>query len=301
MPLLREETGAKGVPAASTAIMARVGTLYLVSTPIGNLGDISLRALDTLRSASLIVAEDTRHTRKLLTHYDIHGPLLSYNEHSPPARLGQILEALREGDVAAVTDAGTPGVSDPGRELVLAAYEEGLPVSAVPGPSAVLSALILSGLPTESFLFLGFLPRRPRERQEKLRQVRDLGYTLVLFEAPHRLLRTLEALEDELGDRPIAVTRELTKLHEEIRRSTISAERAYWTANQPRGEYTLVIGQGAPQEPEEAATSPLDEVERLVEGGMHASAAVRQVAHETGTSRKQLYQEWLEKHHDSPP
>jgi 16S rRNA (cytidine1402-2'-O)-methyltransferase len=273
--------------------MAPVGTLYLVSTPIGNLGDISLRALETLRGASLIVAEDTRHTRKLLAHYEIHRPLLSYNEHSPSSRQEQILQAAREGDVAVVTDAGTPGVSDPGRELVAAAQRTGVPVTAVPGPSAPITALVLSGLPAGSFTFLGFLPRRASERQERLREVRDLPHTLVLFEAPHRLLRTLEALEDELGDRPVAVARELTKLHEEVRHSTVSAERAYWAEHPPRGEYTLVLGGAPAPSAPECPTAPVDAVARLVEGGVPASEAIRLVARETGSSRKQLYQEWL--------
>ena len=181
-----------------------MGTLYLVSTPIGNLGDLTLRALETLRSASLVVAEDTRHTRKLLAHYDVHAALLSYNEHSPPERVERILQAAGEGDVAVVTDAGTPGISDPGRALVAAAHAAGVRVSAAPGPSAVVTALALSGLPADGFLFLGFLPRRPSERQARLREVRDLPYPLILFEAPHRLVRTLEALELEIGERHVA-------------------------------------------------------------------------------------------------
>lgn len=277
--------------------MGRVGTLYIVSTPIGNLADISLRALDTLRSVSLIVAEDTRHTRKLLSHYDIHCRLLSYSEHSAPERLSQIVRATENGDVALVTDAGTPGVSDPGREVVNATAAAGVPVTAVPGPSAVLTALVLSGLPADGFLFLGFLPRRAGERRERLRAIRALPFTLVLYEAPHRLLATLEALYAELGDRPLAVARELTKLYEEVRRSTIGAEVQHWRDQSPRGEFTLVVGGNESGEPAEAAgeeaVDPLARVQALVEGGSPPSAAIRQVAAETGTSRKALYSRWL--------
>lgn len=272
-----------------------VGTIYLVSTPIGNLGDITLRALETLRSVSLIAAEDTRHTRKLLSRYDIHCRLLSYNEHSPPGRLAEILQAAQNGDVAFVTDAGTPAVSDPGRAAVLAAVAEGIPVTTLPGASAVLSALVLSGLPAEGFMFLGFLPRRPRERARKLGEIRDLPYTLVLFEAPHRLVDTLQALEAELGDRPVAVARELTKIHEEVRRSTVAAEVAYWRDNEPRGEFALVVGAGSRDSAEPNAPDLLEQVEQLVATGVKATAAVRQVSREAGVDRKELYARWLDR------
>lgn len=274
--------------------MRLVSTLYIVSTPIGNLRDISVRALDTLREVSLIVAEDTRHTRKLLTHYDIHRPLLSYNEHSPPRRLEEILDATRTADVAVVTDAGTPGISDPGRDLVSRARESGVEVFALPGPSAALTALVASGLPTENFVFLGFLPRKPRDRQAHLQRVRDLPFTLVLFEAPHRLLRTLQALEDELGDRVIAVARELTKIHEEVRVSSCSAERRYWSQHEPRGEFTLVVEGAQTLQPEPDIDCQLASVEQLVESGMRPSEAVREVAAAAGSSRKELYRRWLE-------
>ncbi|MEJ7655250.1 MAG: 16S rRNA (cytidine(1402)-2'-O)-methyltransferase, partial [Chloroflexia bacterium] len=218
-----------------------VGTLYLVSTPIGNLGDFTFRALETLRSVSLILAEDTRHTRKLLAHYEVSTPMLSYNEHSNERRTHRVLAELEGGDVALVTDAGTPGVSDPGYDLVRAALAAGHEVQAAPGASAILASLVVSGLPSDRFLYLGFLPRRSAERRRALDSVRSLPYTLVVFEAPHRLVGALADALAVLGDRRVSVGRELTKLHEDVRRSTVSLELEYWRAVRPRGEYTLVI------------------------------------------------------------
>ncbi len=272
-----------------------MGVLYIVSTPIGNLGDITLRALERLREVSLVVAEDTRHTRKLLAHNDIHTRLLSYNEHSPPSRIGQILDALSEGDVALVTDAGTPAVSDPGRGLVLAAHDAGFSVSALPGASAVLTALVLSGMDTSEFLFLGFLPRRRADRREKLREARDLPYTLVLFEAPHRIRRTLQALHEVLGDRALSTARELTKLHEEVRRGTITSEIEYWATQEPRGEYTFVIAGNEAKSAPAKHIAPLDRVAELVAEGQRATEAVRVVARETGSDRRALYAAWLDR------
>ncbi len=277
-----------------SSILIVMGVLYIVSTPIGNLGDVTLRALETLRAVPLIVAEDTRHTRKLLAHNDIHTRLLSYNEHSPPSRLEQILDALGEGDVALVTDAGTPAVSDPGRGLVLAAHEAGFSVSALPGPSAVLTALVLSGMDTSNFLFLGFLPRRPADRRAKLREARDLPYTLVLFEAPHRIRRTLQALREVLGDRALSIAREMTKLHEEVRRGTITSEIEYWATQEPRGEYTLVVAGNEAKAAPARDGDPIDRVAELVAQGQKATEAVRVVARETGSDRRELYAAWLD-------
>lgn len=277
-----------------------MGVVYLVSTPIGNLADITIRALDTLRSASLIVAEDTRHTRKLLSHYDVHRPLLSLHEHSSAERVAEIIEAARSGDVALVTDAGTPGVSDPGREVVLAAAAAGIPISAAPGPSATLTALVLSGLPADSFLFLGFLPRKDGALRGALGAVRALPHTLVLFEAPHRLVHTLDALLRELGDRPIAVARELTKLHEEVRRSTLAEEAAHWRSREPRGEFTLVVGGARARPADTPEADPLEEVHRLILAGARPSEAIKQVAEGLGVPRKQLYRSWLDAEREAP-
>ncbi len=193
-----------------------MGTLFLVATPIGNLEDISARALRTLREATLIAAEDTRLTRRLLSHYEIHTPLISYFEHNKLSRLAQILEHLGSGDVALVSDAGTPALNDPGYELVKAALQAGYPVSPIPGPAAPVAALVSSGLPTDAFLYLGYLPRKRSDRLAALHKVADLPYTLIYLEAPHRLPEALDDMQSVLGDRQAAVARELTKLHEEI-------------------------------------------------------------------------------------
>ena len=200
-----------------------MGTLYLVATPIGNLEDLSPRALRILRDARLIAAEDTRVTRKLLAHFDLHTPLTSYFEHNKLSKLDSVLAALAQGDVALVSDAGTPAINDPGYELVRAALSAGYTVCPVPGPSAPLAALAASGLPTDAFLYLGYLPRRSSERRELFEKIADLSYTLIFLESPHRLLAGLADLKSSLGDRQIAVARELTKVHEQIWRGTLSA------------------------------------------------------------------------------
>jgi 16S rRNA (cytidine1402-2'-O)-methyltransferase len=218
-----------------------MGTLYLVATPIGNLEDISLRALQVLRSAVLIAAEDTRQTHKLLQRYEIDTPSISYHEHNKLSRVSRILEALSGGDVALVSDAGTPGLNDPGFELVREVLAAGYSVSAVPGASAPVMALVISGLPTDAFVYLGYLPKKSSERRQKLNEVALLPYTLIFLETPHRLQDALLDLEAGLGNRQIAVARELTKLHEEVFRGTLQQAQAHFTQNEPRGEFTLVI------------------------------------------------------------
>lgn len=218
-----------------------LSVLYLVGTPIGNLEDISLRALMILRSVALIAAEDTRTARQLLNHFDIHTPLTSYYEHSKLSKLDRILDALATGDVAVISEAGMPGINDPGYELVHAALERGYRVSPIPGPSAVLAALVASGLEAGAFYYLGFLPREPQARRKLIRQVVNEPMTLICFETPHRLRDALKDLHDLLGDRPMCAAREVTKLFEEFKRGTISQVRAYFDANDPRGEFTLVI------------------------------------------------------------
>lgn len=266
-----------------------VGTLYLVGTPIGNLEDITLRALRILREVSLIAAEDTRHTRKLLARYDIHTPTTSYFEHNKLTKLDPILSALEAGDVALVSDAGMPGISDPGYELVRAALERGFPVVPVPGPSAIVAALAASGLPTDAFVYLGFLPRKAGERRRMLESLREERRTLVLYEAPHRLLDTLADILDTLGDRPVAVARELTKVHEEIWRGMVSGARAHFAEHGPRGEFTLIVaGASEPQAwSEEQVRAAL--AERLA-AGWTARDAVADVAARSGWRRRSLYQ-----------
>lgn len=218
-----------------------MGTLYLVATPIGNLEDMSPRAVRTLREARLIAAEDTRHTRQLLTHFDVHTPLTSYFEHNKLTKLDAILSTLAEGDVALVSDAGTPGINDPGFELVKAALDAGHTVSPIPGPSAPIAALAASGLPSDAFLYLGYLPRKSSERKEFLGGVADQPYTLIFLETPHRLLESLEDLLTVLGNRPMAAARELTKLHEQFVRGRISEVRKHFSQHEPRGEFVLVV------------------------------------------------------------
>ena len=213
--------------------------LYVVATPIGNLEDISLRALRLLKEVKLIAAEDTRTTRHLLNVYNIKTPVTSYHEHSKKAKLDYLLNYLKSGDLALVSEAGMPGLSDPGYRLIVAAIERGIPVVPIPGPSAVITALVVSGLPTDQFVYLGFLPRRPKQRQRLFSSLVDERRTMVAFESPHRLQETLSDIEEILGDRRIAVSRELTKVHEEIFRGRVSEARRHFT--EPRGEFSLVI------------------------------------------------------------
>lgn len=278
-----------------------MGTLYLVATPIGNLEDITLRALRVLRDVALIAAEDTRHTRKLLSHFDIPTPTVSYHEHSPPARRAALVAALAAGDVAVVTDAGTPGISDPGHDLVRDALAAGYPVVSVPGPAAAVAALVASGLPTNQFTFLGFLPRKPSDRRALLDSVRAAPRTLVLYEAPHRLLSCLDDLIAVLGDRECAVARELTKLHEEWLRGALSSVRERSAAGAgPRGEYTIVVA-GAPELDASAlGHGETDEanlrarLRALLAGGMRTRDAAALVASETGRAKREVYQLALE-------
>jgi len=266
--------------------------LYLVATPIGNLEDITLRALRILRQVSLIAAEDTRKTRHLLARYNIHTPLTSYHEHNKVAKLPTLLAALEKGDVALVSEAGMPGISDPGYELVCAALERGIPVVPVPGPSAPLTALAVSGLPADRFLYLGFLPRRDTDRRNLLADLAHFPYTLVAFEAPHRLHKTLADLAVTLGpQRRMAICRELTKIHEEILRGTVAEMQAHFREITPRGEFTLVIeGDREASRQETITCSQIqDRLRALLTAGLSRAAAVRQVADETGYPKREVY------------
>lgn len=227
-----------------------MGTLYVVATPIGNLEDTSARAIRILGQVGLIAAEDTRQTRKLLSHFDIHTPLISYYEHNKYTRMETVLGALEQGEVALVSDAGTPVINDPGYELVRAALEKGHAVTTIPGPSAPIAALVVSGLPADVFLYLGYLPRKRTDRRNILKSVAALPHTLVCLETPQRLLAALEDCLAVLGDRPLAAARELTKLHEEVYRGSVSRAQAHFSAQAPRGEFTLVIAGADPQAPE---------------------------------------------------
>ncbi len=266
-----------------------MGTLYLVATPIGNLEDITGRALNTLKTARLVAAEDTRQTRKLMDHYQIHTPVVSYHEHNKLARITPILDALAQGDVALVSDAGTPALNDPGYELVRAVLEAGYPVSPIPGPSAPVAALVVSGLPTDAFLYLGYLPRKASERRQILEQVKTLPYTLIFLETPHRLCDALRDLHDVLGDRQIAVARELTKLHEEIFRGQVSQALAHFTIQGGRGEFTLVVSGSPPAQRwhEERLNAAILE---LINEGESPSRAAGQLAAQSGWPRREIYQ-----------
>jgi len=268
-----------------------MGTLYVVGTPIGNLEDITLRALRVLREVALIAAEDTRTARKLLARYDISTPLISYFEHNKLARLDRVLAALEKGDVALISEAGMPGISDPGYELIRAVLAAGMEVVPVPGPSAPIVALVASGLPTDRFLYLGFLPRRRAERRRLLQSVAGEPGTLLAFEAPHRLRAALDDLLDVLGDRPLAVCRELTKLHEEVWRGTVAKAVEHFAAQAPRGEFTLVIGgAGKGEETARWDTARVQAaVASLVADGVPRPAAVRAVAKLAGWRKGDVY------------
>jgi 16S rRNA (cytidine1402-2'-O)-methyltransferase len=264
-----------------------MGTLFLVATPIGNLEDVTLRALNVLRAVSLVAAEDTRTARHLLAHYDIHARLVSYNEHNMRERTPRLMRALETGDVALVSEAGMPGVSDPGYELTVAALAAGHEVSPIPGASASVSAVAASGLPSRQFTFVGFLPRRSVERRRLFESLAGERRTLVAFESPHRLRRALEDIRAALGERRIAVCRELTKLHEEIFRGTLSEAIEHFA--EPRGEFTLVV-EGATEPAIEATDDDLRaELRRLRTLGASARDAAAEIARRTGVPRRRVY------------
>jgi 16S rRNA (cytidine1402-2'-O)-methyltransferase len=265
------------------------GVLYLIATPIGNLEDITYRAVRLLGEADLIACEDTRQTRKLLDHYGIHKPTISYHEHNEQERAPELAARMLAGEtVALVSDAGMPLVSDPGYRLVRAAIDNGIPVQPVPGPTAGLAALAASGLPTHAFYFGGFLPAKPGQRVKALEAVAAESATLVFYEAPHRLIETLEAVESVLGPRPIVVARELTKLHEEFLRGTAAEIRAQLTARDAiKGEITLLIGKADMPAPDD---TPVEEaVETLERAGIARMDAIKQVARRRGLSKREIY------------
>ncbi|MEE3006130.1 MAG: 16S rRNA (cytidine(1402)-2'-O)-methyltransferase [Chloroflexota bacterium] len=274
-----------------------MGKLYVVGTPIGNLEDLTPRAARILGEVSLIAAEDTRVTRRLLSHLGIHVPMVSYNEHNQHQRLPALLEDLGSGDLALVTDAGMPAVSDPGSDLVAQAAAAGFQVEAVPGVSAVTTALSMSGMSGDGFLFLGFLPRKARERRAKLEGLTESTHTLVVFEAPHRLKATLRDILAVLGEREMSVCRELTKLYEEVFRGTASEALAHFS--DPRGEFVLVLRGVTPTA---AASGPTDDqleeagqrLASLRKDGVRAKDAVAQVSDALGMTKNRVYQMWVE-------
>ena len=273
------------------------GKLYLCATPIGNLEDITLRVLRTLKEADLIAAEDTRHSIKLLNHFDIKTPMTSYHEFNKVEKARYLVDKMREGtNVALITDAGTPGISDPGEELVRQCYEAGIEVTSRPGPAACITALTISGMATRRFAFEAFLPSDKKEKQEIFEELKKETRTIILYEAPHRLVRTLSELLENLGDRRISVCRELTKTHETVFRTTVSEALSYYETEEPRGECVLVIeGKNRmeiQQEQERSweAISIEEHMKRYLDGGTDKKEAMKLVAKDRGMKKRDVYQ-----------
>lgn len=274
-----------------------MGTLYIVGTPIGNLSDFSPHAIEVLKSVDFIAAEDTRVTLKLLNHFEIRATLISYHEHNAASRGPELLQRLMNGENGAiVTDAGMPCISDPGEGLVSLCHDNNIPLATVPGPTAAMTALAASGLSTDRFLFEGFLPIKKRERDAALQMVSRLPHTLIFYEAPHRLRQTLAALLEGLGDRPVTLCRELTKLHEELCRTTLAAAAAEYTQREPRGEYVLIVAGAEENSSSDQVTmeQAVGLVRRLAADGASLSDAARQIAKETGYRKGELYRQALE-------
>lgn len=267
------------------------GVLYLVATPIGNLADITHRALQILRDVELIACEDTRHTRKLLQHYGIDTKTVSYHEHNEQQRARELIELLKQGsDVAVVSDAGTPAISDPGFRLVRAAIENGITVVPAPGPSALLAALIVAGLPTDQFFFAGFLPARSNARRARFNELRSVPGTLIFYEGPHRLADSLKDAYEIFGEREAVVARELTKIHEEIRRGRLSELSEHYSRAEPRGEIVVLIDRTVLDEAPTETTASVDALVRQFEAeGLDHRAALKKAARELKLSRAEAY------------
>ena len=271
-----------------------LGTLYLVATPIGNLADITHRALQVLKDVDLIACEDTRHTHKLLQHYGITTKTISYHEHNEQQRAAQLIESLQQGsDIAVVSDAGTPSISDPGFRLVRAAIENKIPVVPVPGPSALISALIAAGLPTDEFFFAGFLPPRSNARRARLGELQSVPGTLIFYEAPHRLASTLKDAHEILGEREAVIARELTKVHEEIRRGLLSELSRHYENEEPRGEIVVLIDRNVIGAITSQSTSVTTLVNQFEQDGLDHRAALKKAARELGLSRAKAYRQLI--------
>lgn len=277
------------------------GKLYLCATPIGNLEDITLRVLRVLKEADLIAAEDTRNSIKLLNHFDIKTPMTSYHEYNKIEKAYTLIEKMREGmNIALITDAGTPGISDPGEELARMCMDAGIEVTSLPGPAACITALTLSGLPTRRFAFEAFLPMEKKERKEVLQELVDETRTIIIYEAPHKLVKTLKDLRETLGNRRITLCRELTKKHETAFRTTIEELLSYYENEKPLGECVLVIEGKSRKELKEAEaasweTVPVEKHMKIYENqGMSRKDAMKQVAKDRGVSKREIYQMLLE-------
>lgn len=272
------------------------GKLYICATPIGNLEDITFRVIKTLKKVDLIAAEDTRHSRKLLNYYEIDTPMTSYHEHNKKDKTKYLVEQLLAGkDIALITDAGTPAISDPGEELVKMAYDAGIKVTSLPGPCALITGLTLSGLSTKRFLFEAFLPTEKKERQRIINELINDTRTIILYEAPHRLLKTLKELYDAMGDRTVTVIKELTKIHENVWRTSLAEAVALYEDKQPRGEYILII-EGKSYKELEAIKQSLWEGKTILEHmkiymdqGLEKKEAMKSVARDRGISKREVY------------
>ena len=279
----------------------KTGTLYLCATPIGNLEDITFRVLRTLKEVDLIAAEDTRNSIKLLNHFEIKTPMTSYHEYNKIDKAYQLVDKLREGkNIALITDAGAPGSSDPGEDIVRICYEEGIPVTSLPGPAACITALTMSGLPTRRFAFEAFLPKDKKEHQAVLEELKNETRTIIIYEAPHHLVKTLKELSDTLGgERRLTICRELTKRHEEKRQTTFAESLSYYEVNEPRGEYVLIIeGKSRAQMEEEQragweSMSIEEHMEHYESRGIDRKEAMKLVARDRGVSKRDIYKELL--------
>lgn len=272
------------------------GTLYLVPTPIGNLDDMTFRAVKVLTEADLIAAEDTRHTQQLLNHFDIHTPEISFHEHNTEQRIPELIGKLKAGiTIAQCSDAGMPSISDPGKELVAAAVKEGIPVVPLPGANAGLTALIASGLVPQPFYFYGFLERKHQQQVQELEQLRNRSETMIFYEAPHRLKKTLKVMAEVFGDdRQAVLARELTKRYEEFSRGSLAEIIAFYDEHQPRGEYVvLVAGNPHPDEEEEEETgTPVEQIDQAISEGLSTNEAIKLVAKKNKLNRQELYKQY---------
>ena len=281
----------------------KTGTLYLCATPIGNLEDITYRVLRTLKEVDLIAAEDTRNSIRLLNHFEIKTPMTSYHEYNKIDKAYQLVAKMREGkNIALITDAGTPGISDPGEDIVRICYEEGIPVTSLPGAAACITALTMSGLPTRRFVFEAFLPKDKKEHQAVLEELKTETRTIIIYEAPHHLVRTLQELSDTLGgDRRLTICRELTKRHEEKLQMTLTDSLSYYEVNEPRGEYVLIIAGRSREEmkkEEQAGWEALSLEEHMAHyesQGIDRKEAMKRVAKDRGVSKRDIYQALLNK------
>ena len=273
------------------------GTLYLVPTPIGNLDDMTFRAVKVLTGADLIAAEDTRHTQQLLNHFDIHTPEISFHEHNTEQRIPELIGKLKAGlTIAQCSDAGMPSISDPGKELVAAAVKEGIPVVPLPGANAGLTALIASGLVHQPFYFYGFLERKHQQQVQELEQLRNRSETMIFYEAPHRLKKTLKVMAEVFGDdRQAVLARELTKRYEEFSRGSLAELTAFYDEHQPRGEYVVLIA-GNPHPDEyvqnDEAGTPIEQIDQKISEGLSTNAAIKLVAKKNKLNRQELYKQY---------